>query len=234
MTRCPDCDATVDPAASYCGNCGASLDGAASDATDGTAGNRGDEPETLELTDPTAGETEQSRSDAGEADSTEDVATVDGVGDLENSVDAEDVEDLAEMEELLELKRRHESQRIAAERERLQARDDVDPTTLATLEETDATLAEMARIAEDDVSEQRLRDQEAFREELRETMEASMDRMERLTERSIEELGDSGDAATDEQSGGGRASAGTVTCPNCERDQQAANDFCANCGRLLE
>jgi membrane protease subunit (stomatin/prohibitin family) len=168
----------------------------------------------------------------------------------EGKVERRDVEheqDVSEMEDLMDLKKRkdmdgldveereqdlelrEDEHEVEMEKERLQARDEVDLETLASMEDVDEAVAELAEIekAEDLTPEQlealgardsdelakarqeahsaenerqRVEDQEEFREEMREVMDESMDRMQETTESAMDNMGDAAAAAAEDTS----------------------------------
>lgn len=190
-------------------------------------------------------------------------------------------------EQEIELQR--EQREVEMEKERLEARDDVDIDTVASLEAAADDVQELAELAKmedldadqieafyaknsdelakarqeaNDAEKERLRveDQQEFREELREVMEGSMDRMQETTESAMDNMGETGRAAAEDtsdnvivsdpggssdsgdttivQGGGGGSDGGDrdtepgrrVTCPECEQQVTSDSAYCTNCG----
>ena len=160
---------------------------------------------------------------------------------LEHEQDVEEMEDLMdvkkrkEMDDLdvdereQDLETQREEHDVKMERERLEARDDVDLDTLASLEDADASAAELAEMAKagelspeqldalgaqdnDELAKarqeaktaekerQRVEDQEEFREEIKEMAEKSMDRMQESSESAMDNVSETGRAAAEDTS----------------------------------
>ncbi|MEE6210160.1 SPFH domain-containing protein [Salarchaeum sp. III] len=168
----------------------------------------------------------------------------------ESEVERREVEheqDVSEMEDLLDVKSKKDEQKLERERreqememdreehdldlekERLDARDDVDAQTLASLDDTDDGMTDLAKMdkAENLSADQldslgaqnsdelakarqeansaekereRVEDQKEFREELKEMASDSMDRMESTTETAMDQMGDAASAAAEDTS----------------------------------
>lgn len=168
----------------------------------------------------------------------------------ERDVERQDIEfeqDMKEMEELQDIKKkkdmdsldvdereqememRRERHRAEVEKERLEARDDVDLDTVASLEDADKDVTELAKMEKaenlspeqldalgaqdsDELAKarqeakkaenerQRVEDQKEFREEVREMAEGSMDRMQETTESAMDNMGETGKAAAEDTS----------------------------------
>ena len=161
--------------------------------------------------------------------------------------DLEHEQDVDEMEDLMDLKRKKDRQKLdreereqdlemrkeeheaEVEKERLQARDDVDLETLASMEDVDEAVAELAELekAEDltpeqlealgaqdseelakarqeahkaDAERQRVEDQKEFREEIKDMAEDSMDRMQETSESAMDNVSETGQAAAEDTS----------------------------------
>ena len=161
--------------------------------------------------------------------------------------DLEHEQDVAEMEDLLDIKKRKDmdgldveereadiemrkdEHDVEMEKERLDARDEVDLETLASLDSVDEAVAELAEIekAEDltpaqlealgaqdsdelakarqeahdaEAQRERVEDQKEFREELKDVSEDSMDRMQETTESAMDNMGETGKAAAEDTS----------------------------------
>jgi membrane protease subunit (stomatin/prohibitin family) len=161
--------------------------------------------------------------------------------ELEHEQDVDEIEDLMDLkakkdQQKLDKKQREqdlemEKERQAAEveKERLQARDSVDLDTLASMEDVDEAVAELAEIekAEDltpaqlealgaqdsdelakarqeankaEKERQRVEDQKEFREEMKDVMSESMDQLQETTESAMDNMGETGQAAAEDTS----------------------------------
>jgi hypothetical protein len=161
--------------------------------------------------------------------------------DLEHEQDTKEMEDLMDLkkkkdmdgldvdEREQEMEMRREEHAAEVERERLNARDDVDLDTVASLEDADDDVTELAKMdkAENLSAEQldslgaqqsdelaearkeankaeherrRLEDQKEFREEVKEMADDSMDRMQETTESAMDNMGETGKAAAEDTS----------------------------------
>lgn len=154
------------------------------------------------------------------------------VGEMEDLVDLKkkkdmDGLDVDEREQEMEMQR--EEHEVEVERERLEARDEVDLDTVASLEDVDEDVTELAKMAKagklspeqldalgaqesDELAKarqeaknaenerQRVEDQKEFREEVREMAEDSMDRMQETTESAMDNMGETGKAAAEDTS----------------------------------
>jgi len=224
-----------------------------------------------------------------EVEHEQDMSEMEDLMDLKKRKDMDGL-DVAEREEDIEMHR--EEHEVEMERERLQARDDVDLDTLASMDGVDEAVAELAEIekAEDltpeqlealgaqdsdelakarqeahdaDHERQRVADRDEFREEMREMMDDSMDRMQETTESAMDNMGDAASAAAEDTSdnvivsdaggssdsgdttivqGGGQGSddrdtddqrSDDVACPECGTRLPASQQFCTDCGTEL-
>lgn len=161
--------------------------------------------------------------------------------ELEHEQDVDEIEDLMDLkakkdQQKLDKKQREqdlemEKERQAAEveKERLQARDSVDLETLASMEDVDEAVAELAEIekAEDltpaqlealgaqdsdelakarqeankaEKERQRVEDQKEFRDEMKDVMSESMDQLQETTESAMDNMGETGRAAAEDTS----------------------------------
>ena len=161
--------------------------------------------------------------------------------DLEHEQDVSEMEDLMDLkkrkdmdgldveEREAEIEMRQDEHDVEMEKERLDARDEVDLATLVSLDSIDEAVAELAEIekAEDLTPEQlealgakdsdelakvrqeahnaeaqreRVEDQKEFREELKDVSEDSMDRMQETTESAMDNMGETGQAAAEDTS----------------------------------
>lgn len=161
--------------------------------------------------------------------------------DLEHEQDVEEIEDMMDLkkkkdmdsldvdEREEELEMRREEHEVEVEKERLDARDDVDLATLASMDSVDEAVAELAEIekAEDltpeqlealgakdsdelakarqeahnaEAERQRVEDQKEFREEVKEMAEGSMDRMQETSESAMDNVSETGQAAAEDTS----------------------------------
>lgn len=168
----------------------------------------------------------------------------------ESEVERRDIEheqDVSEIEDLMDLKAKKDAQKLdkkqreqdlemeqkrhaaEVERERLQARDAVDLETLASMDDVDEAVAELAEIekAEDltpaqlealgaqdsdelakarqeankaEKERQRVEDQKEFREEIKDVMSESMDQLQETTESAMDNMGETGRAAAEDTS----------------------------------
>ena len=161
--------------------------------------------------------------------------------DLEHEQDTKEIEDLIDLkkkkdmdgldvdEREQELEMRREEHAAEVERERLDARDDVELDTVASLEDADDDVTELAKMNKaenlsvdqldslgaqqsDELAEarkeakkaeherKRLDDQKKFREEVKGMSEDSMDRMQETTESAMDNMGETGKAAAEDTS----------------------------------
>ncbi|MFT4921435.1 MAG: hypothetical protein ACI8XM_000632 [Haloarculaceae archaeon] len=162
-----------------------------------------------------------------------------GRRELEHEQDVEEIEDLMDLkkkkdmdgldveEREKEMEMRREEHDVEVEKERLEARDDVDLSTLASMDSVDEAVAEIAEIdaAEDltpeqlealgakdseelakarqeahnaEAERQRVEDQKEFREELRDVADDSMDRVQETSESAMDNMGETGKAAAED------------------------------------
>ena len=216
----------------------------------------------------------------------QDTKEIEDLMDLKKKKDLDKL-DVREREEDIEMDR--EEHQVEMEKERLQARDEVDVDTLASLADAEDPVAELAKMekAGDLTPEQldalgaqesdelakarqeakkaehereRLEDQEAFREEVREMADDAMDRMQETSESAMDNVAETGKAAAEDTSdnvfvsdsgsgssdggdttivqggdsgGGGGGDDGTervLVCPNCDAEIPADDEFCMQCG----
>jgi len=140
----------------------------------------------------------------------------------EGEVDRRDLEheqDVSEMEDMIDLKDEKERLDVEREKERLDARNDIDAQTLASLEDADDSVADIARMeaAEDlsadqldslgarendelakarqeansaEVERKRVEDQKEFREDLKDVAGDAMDRTQETTESAMDNMGE--------------------------------------------
>jgi flagellar biosynthesis GTPase FlhF/ribosomal protein L40E len=208
------------------------------------------------------------------------------VGEIEDLIDVKSKKDqqkLDRKERRQDLEMRREEREAEVERERLQARDGVDLETLASMEDVDEAVAEIAELekaadltpeqlealgAQDsdelakarqeahsaEQAEQRVSDQKAFREEIKEMAEDSMDRMQETSESAMDNVSETGQAAAEDTSdnvivsdtGNGESGRGgsgaesepsgadtVVICPECEAEVPSDDDFCTSCGHRV-
>ncbi|WP_436908536.1 zinc-ribbon domain-containing protein [Halosimplex marinum] len=168
----------------------------------------------------------------------------------ESEVERREIEhdqDMSEMEDLMDIKKRkdmdgldveereqdiemrRDEHDVEIEKERLDARDEVDAQTLASMDETDGDMTDLAKMdkAEDlsadqldslgaqdsdelakarqeankaEAERERVEDQKEFREEMREMMDESMDRVQDTTESAMDNMGDTAEAAAEDTS----------------------------------
>ena len=160
---------------------------------------------------------------------------------IEHEQDTEELEDLIDIkakkdqqklnrkEREQDLDIRKDKHDVEVEQERLEARDSVDLETLASMEDVDEAVAELAEIekAEDltpeqlealgakdsdelakarqeahdaEAERQRVEDQKEFREEIKEMAEDSMDRMQETGETAMDSVSETGQAAAEDTS----------------------------------
>jgi|GEM_PF-3416232 len=176
----------------------------------------------------------------------EDLKTTEKESEVERR-DIEHEQDVSEMEDLLDLKKKKDEQKLEKkrreqeremdreehevdlEKERLEARDDVDAQTLASLDDTDDGMMDLAKMDKagdlsadqldslgaqksDELAKarqeansaenerERVEDQKEFREEIKEMASDSMDRMESTTETAMDQMGDAASAAAEDTS----------------------------------
>jgi hypothetical protein len=154
---------------------------------------------------------------------------VDEIADLMDLKKKKDMDslDVDEREQGMEMQR--DEHEVEVEKERLQARDEVDLDTVASLDDVDDDVSELAKMdkAEDLTPEQldslgaqdsdelakarqeaknaekereRVEDQKEFREEVKEMAEDSMDRIQETSESAMNNMGETGKAAADDTS----------------------------------
>lgn len=156
----------------------------------------------------------------------QDIKEMEDLMDLKKKKDMDNL-DVDEREQDMEMQR--EEHEVEIEKERLEARDDVDLDTVASLEDSDADVTELAKMAKagelspeqldalgaqdsDELAKarqeakkaekerQRVEDQKEFREEVKEMAEDSMDRMQETSESAMDNMGETGKAAAEDTS----------------------------------
>lgn len=156
----------------------------------------------------------------------QDVEEIEDLMDIKAKKDQQKL-DREEREQDLDM--RKEEHEVEVEKERLQARDDVDLDTLASMDSVDEAVANLAEIekAEDlspeqlealgaqdsdelakarqeahkaDKARERVADQKEFREEMKDVMGESMDRLQDTTESAMDNMGETGRAAAEDTS----------------------------------
>jgi hypothetical protein len=215
----------------------------------------------------------------------QDVEEVEYLMDLKAKKDQQKL-DRQEREDDLEI--RKDQHEVEVERERLEARDNVDLETLASMDSVDEAVAELAEIEkagdltpaqlealgaqnsdelakarqkahQAEAERKRVEDQEAFREEVREMAEDSMDRLQETSESAMDSVSETGQAAAEDTSdnvivpdagksddggdttivqGGGngdseRDAERITSCPECGGETPYGSEFCTNCGADL-
>ena len=156
----------------------------------------------------------------------QDIDEIEDLMDVKKRKDMDDL-DVDEREQDLEMQR--EEHEVEMEQEQLEARDDVDLDTLASLEDVDASVADLAEMAKagelspeqldalgaqdsDELAKarqeakkaekerQRVEDQKEFREEIKDMTEDSMDRMQETSESAMDNVSETGQAAAEDTS----------------------------------
>lgn len=149
---------------------------------------------------------------------TEEVETRQTEGEVTRR-DLEHEQDMSEMKDMMDLKDEKERLDIEREEERIEAREDVDAKTLASLDDTDEVMDDLARMdaAEDlsaeqldslgaresdelakarqeanraEVEKQRVEDQKEFREDLKDVTQDAMDRTQQTSESAMDNMGE--------------------------------------------
>lgn len=176
----------------------------------------------------------------------QETARIETEGEVERR-DVQHEQDMKELDDLLDIKKKKDKQKldrkareqdiemqkeeheVEIEKERLDARDEVEAQTLASLDETDEDMADLAKMDKateldpdkldslgaqksDELAKarqeankaeterQRVEDQKEFREEVKEMAEGSMDRMQETTESAMDNMGETGRAAAEDTS----------------------------------
>jgi len=156
----------------------------------------------------------------------QDVSEMEDLIDVKKKKDMSDL-DVDEREQDLEM--REDEHEVEMEKERLQARDEVDLETLASMDDVDASVADLAEMekagdltpeqlealgAQDseelakarqeahkaEKERERVDDQKEFREEMRDVMDDAMDRVQETSESAMDNMGDAAEAAAEDTS----------------------------------